>query len=58
MKLISKCYLSLDLFHHDNKRILFLHDDFPGEAFLCLKFTFDSNFGMFIVLKKKVNFTI
>ena len=30
--------------------------DFPGEAFLCLEFTFDSNFGMFIVLKKKLIF--
>ena len=33
-------------------------NDFPGEAFLCLKLTFDSNFGMFIGLKEKVNFTI
>ena len=51
--------LSLDLLHHNNKRkIASAFNDFPGEAFLCLKFTFDSNFGMFIVLKEKVTITI
>ena len=47
--------VSLDLFHHDNskKKIVSAFNDFPGEAFLCLKFIFDSNIGMSIVLKKK-----
>ena len=46
--------LSLDLFHHNNERKLLLHlMIFRRSVFLCLKFTFDSNFGMFIVLKKK-----
>ena len=35
------------------ENIVSAFNDFPGEAFLCFKFTFDSNFGMFIVLKKK-----
>ena len=36
------------------KEIASEFNDFPGEAFLCLKLSFDSNFGMFIGLKKKL----
>ena len=51
--------LSLDLFHHDNKRKLFLHlMIFQEKRFVVLKIYFRLEFWYVYSFKEKVNFTI